>query len=567
VSVSWHRTRLAASARAQGSFGFYDSAYQIALLPQQDVLPDVTVDHEMSHINLVMHSSLGLLERILVWLEWAAHWNGIPEAVTKVNALKQVILSATEMVHEAAAWFGTELQTEGHENLKAFTEYAADVKRIRRVFQQMPEKPFSELSKNMPLVMQIVDGLAIHALSPPLMAELWSRPELISPNTLRTGLGRKPNNPLARFRRICSRFEGVPFPQAHAWSRTMGVEWTEQPRTLPAGRAKMFTFRRARDIAASFRSDLYTLGTVPVLRALARQIGLLNSAPVRLREDMVPTTQFDDDAIVQAFARFEVTHGINLNLDRYSHVCVLSTSERYRHLIYHEPDHAALALSGSRYLTVHRSLAASAYEFARGSNNPSQVILVGPNKGRDADGYDVRPSWYVDFPTAKDFLTPYAYSHPIIVGSPGYDFSNGDYEGVTLLKDIPHVVVTIRDFFSLWLALGGTGLAGCRSIEWRSMPSPSGRKHFGFLLFKPADKPFPILVNPCLVTYYDRAVTAAELWPSGRGVRLIESRQNPYEWMGAMTDAVMTAAAVFEMGASEDAVMKAALSFQSRRSG
>jgi hypothetical protein len=153
-------------------------------------------------------------------------------------------------------------------------------------------------------------------------------------------------------------------------------------------------------------------------------------------------------------------------------------------------------------------------------------------------------------------------SKPVLASSTGYDFGEGDYKGIDLLRDIPHVVVSIRDFRSLWMSLGRKkGLRGCRNIEWRAMPSPSGRKYFGFLLFKPADNPFPIVVNPSVVYYHERTITAAIDLPS-TAVQLVERRGDPYEWLGPMTHPVMTAAAVFEMGSYQDAVARAAESYR-----
>jgi hypothetical protein len=62
-----------------------------------------------------------------------------------------------------------------------------------------------------------------------------------------------------------------------------------------------------------------------------------------------------------------------------------------------------------------------------------------------------------------------------------------------------------------------------------------------------------------VVYYLKRIMTAAEDLPS-TAVQLAESFGDPYEWLGLMTHAVMTAAAVFEMGPHQDAVMRAALS-------
>jgi hypothetical protein len=564
MSAPWHCARLAPNARHYDHFGFYDSAYQIVVMPQQERVPHLIVDHEMSHVYAVMNSSIGALERILVWLEWTAHAYNNAEAVNEVKALMEVILSETETVHEAVAWFGTELQSEGHENLNAPAEYAPDVQRLRQVFTRMPEKP-PAASETIPWILQIADCIAIYALSPPLMAILWSQPELISVEQLRASLRRNADNPLHRFRKICARVEEVPFQEALKWARALGVQWrgpdsasTNSRRTLPASRAKSFLFKSPTEISAGFRSDLlFGLDTARLLRTLGTRMGLFDSAQLRL---IAPPSirRPGQDPLLASFASFEASHGFRLDLDTYAQVCVCSTETDRRDGLYHEKDVIA-GMSGRRYLIV-RLMWSSNLQFARPPRTPTQVIITGPADGvHPDDGVSIYPTWYADIAAAGPFLASYGRQRPIVASSVGYDFGAGDYAGAALLRDVPHVVLTIRDFRSLWGSIRDNGLRGCRNVEWMALPSPSGRRHFGFFVLKPSDSPFPIVVNPTLVYQSRRAVTVAEDWPSTEGTRLVEYRGDPYHWMGPMAFAALTAAAVFEFGDQDNAVSETVL--------
>jgi hypothetical protein len=571
MSDSWHRSRCASHARSHGDFGFYDTAYQIVLLPQEAVAPHVVVDHEITHVNLVQNSSIGALERMLVWLEWTAQLNDNAETLATVQALSRVILSATEVVHEAAAWFGTELQSEGHENIKAPAAYARDLKRLRRVFDRMLDNPFPLPPEGFSLVLEVSDSIAMYSLSPPCMRTVWLQPEQVSVESLGAALERKEENPLRRFRQLCSRLEAVSFSAAVEWAHAVDIEGRgvrsdaeKLQRMVPVAQRRVWHFGRQREIPASFRSELYELGTAKVLHALVARTGLFNAAPVRLYADGPPLREPDAAAVFDAFASFEVTHGFVPELDRYSQVCVLETSSPSREIVYDTPDLASAALSCDPYLIVSVTRAASAATFTRAPEHLTQVIITGPSRGTDADGRSLRPTWYADIDSVTHFLKAYGQHQPILASSVGYDFGAGDYTGVTLLADIPHVVVTIRDFRSLWLALGRNGVRGSRIVEWMPMPSPSGREYFGFMVLKAADSYFPIVVNPSLVSQRTRSVSVADRWPAASGVRLVERQGDPVEWLGPMRDAVMTAAAVFEMGAQPNAVFTSALLYQRR---
>jgi hypothetical protein len=556
-SVAWH-----ASVRAQAAFGFYDSAYQIVLLSGHDVDPHVVVDHEMAHVNLVINSSLGLLERIFVFLAWKARESANLEALEAAESLLSVIISVTEIVHEGTAWFGTELQSEGRENLRAPARYAAESQRLRSLFATMPDKPFTEFRSQAPLLAQIADDIAIYALSPPAVEGLWSQAELITAETLRAALKGKRNDPLMRFREICSRLDGIPFPALEAWSRT--VDWgATGNHDLPLQRRGRWVFRNAAPIPAVLRADLYKRGDIGhVLRKLADRIGLRNptdfwnDTPEREGcvvselglDPQIVANWVASEPIIKAFSQFEVTHGVDPGIDRYSQVCILESSRSYRELIFPDASQTCRALSGGSYLTVVLAHGSS-YKFTQRPINAGEIIVSGPIVASDAEQNLLRPTWHADFAAARTFLRAIGISRPIIAGSIGYDFAVGDYAEVDLLKGIPHVVIATRDFRSLWFSLG-KGLAGSLQIEWRPMPSPSGHPYFGFLLLKPSNSTYPIVINAIILSQNERVVSVADRIPSSLGVQLVRAQGNPYAWMGAMTQAVMTAAAIFENGSA-----------------
>jgi hypothetical protein len=207
ISARWH-----SHTRAKACFGFYDSLYQIALLPHNDVDPHDVIEHEMTHVNIVKNSSLGLLERVLVFLNWKARAERKSGAEEATKSLLDVVMAATEVVHEGTAWFGSELVRKDDTTFRTPPRYSGEVKRLRTLFEKMPEKPFSDLRSDPVSVINVADNIAIYALSPPGVEELWSQPKSISAKTLRRLLSRNLNNPLARFRQICSCLNGVSFP-------------------------------------------------------------------------------------------------------------------------------------------------------------------------------------------------------------------------------------------------------------------------------------------------------------------------------------------------------------------
>jgi hypothetical protein len=539
MSSQWHRERRMFAARTQGAVGFYDSAYQIALFPVEEPEPETVVDHEITHVNLVNKSSLGLLENVILLLWWEAKEESNSTAAASAEALSSAVLACSEIVHEAVAWLGTQLQTEGH--VKVPDRYSREVKRLRNVLDAMPQKPLIDNPANFDIVMSIAEEIGTYALNIPLVGEMWAHPEGILGQHMLSMLGYKPNDPLSRFKEICACLEGVPFPEMQAWVREMADSKSKQRCHLPAAsQKKHFLFWKRDRLPVVFRSDLLPRDTASVIRSLAMELGLFRDA------GEIPS----DDDILKTWQVFKKTHMFQRDLDRYSQVAVLEAGRNYRELLYATLNDARKTFLGSGSINVARTIGSGTeFNFARGTGIQHVILRADPlPMGPPSDEYIV-PTCHADFESARDFLKEMVATKPVVASSLGYDFSTGDFKGANLLKEIPHVVVTIRDFRSLWWSIAwetDNGLVGCRIIEWRAMPSPMGEKPFGFLLMKPSDRPFPIVMNPSLISQYPRTVSVADRMPSPHGTRLIESEGNPYQWLGGLKDAVMAAVAAVE---------------------
>jgi hypothetical protein len=231
------------------------------------------------------------------------------------------------------------------------------------------------------------------------------------------------------------------------------------------------------------------------------------------------------------------------NLDRYAQVCVLGLRQRRSLPIVDSSGLGVEHLVHSPFLIASLGGTTRRYEFGIQPNRPKapqKVFLAAPSS------FDALPTWHATLSNARLILS--RFGRPIIVSSLGYSFSQGDFEGTQVLRGVPHVVISISDFKYLWLRLLDEGLAGSRIIEYMPMPSTISGSKFGFLVLKPADKSFPIILNPCVVCYWKRIVGAVDDLKSPN-VRLVQAEQHAQAWLGLrMKQAVETAAIVFDHG-------------------
>jgi hypothetical protein len=201
-------------------------------------------------------------------------------------------------------------------------------------------------------------------------------------------------------------------------------------------------------------------------------------------------------------------------------------------------------------VSLRRGEDGSEFSFVRAEHRTRVILTMWPpfrnNPGRSTP---CTPSWYADLASAHEFLRQLGTTTPIVVSSLGYSFGDGDFEDVTILQNVPHVVVVVQDFYGIWLRLAHfdpRGLNGATDIEWQAMPSPFGSPYFGFVVLKPKNCVSPILLVPCIYSTHDRALSVSDQLPSPHGICLSKSSVEPQEWLGTMIKSVVIAATIFE---------------------
>jgi hypothetical protein len=514
-----------ALAREQG---FYDADAQIVVVAgPEELAPSVTVDHEVTHLNLVRLSGLGLLEQLLSFGRWLGRGSADPELEPWEAVFERplaAVRAASVGVHEAVAWLGTELQTEGIEDARAPQAFRADVRRLRALLERAPGLDAAGSDRLHPYL-DLGEAIAVHALGPPALAQVFST--TLEVERLERALVSRETAPLARFRRVCDALTRADWASLEAWTRSTfkaALSADADPPTEPAT-----------DVPAVQRARLepYAMGFA------AGALGSLGAGRV------APSTE----ELEARWDAFRVLFTVMPNLDVYSQTCVLPAATDRGYPVYSgeiAPLHFDLA---SIFVVSRSSDHRAGYEWSKPRRDDG-VAIVGrlepvPNEFATS-------VWETTFDAARRFLLSAALGRgaSVIANGVGYDDESGDFAEFPLLEGIPHVVVLLRDFRSLWfgIAVGdGRGLGGSRTVEWMPMPFPMNpASYFGFLVLKGRDRAWPVFLLPCIIGKYERIVSVAEDVPSPHGVRLAQRRGDPYEWLGAMGQAVVDGARAFE---------------------
>jgi hypothetical protein len=532
VSVYKTRTDI---GHDDGTQGLYDADCVIAVVGGDDTLdPVVVVDHEVTHITLSKQSSLGMLRHALASTRWLAraspHGSDFDFLDATVSPLLVQLHGLEEQVHEAVAWLGTELQTRGQEDLAAPAPYRAPVERMWGLLKAAPGAPRHEGASAIDRVMTVTEALGVAALSPPAVRDVLAERSfrLVSSGAF----SQPPNDPTTRLEQLCSGLAGTSFGALEQWAEAVLRQSRQEhaPSSLP-------------EVAGRAGSDLPPVvlrGTLePEVEAVC---GLIRSA---MEGSFAP--DLPDERLASHWDWFVNWFVFSNRFDRYAQVHVIppmGLQGRHEYPVYTGDDPPPQLLSGFA-LGVTRAARTTVDDLSWSKGHSQHgVALFGLNE-------DIRDkvSWETDLGRSRAFLELYAPYAPVVVNGIGYDSRRGDFDAFSLVADIPHVVLTIRDFKTFWLghAVNGDGLFGSRTIEWMPMPSPSNpRSPFGFLVLKGQGALFPIYVMPCLVNQHQRIVSVAERVPSPHGVQLREVPGDPYGWLGPMGGAVVAAGRAWE---------------------
>jgi hypothetical protein len=516
--LAWGRKR----ELEQREHGFYDADQMIVLVAGPDELPPfVVVNHEAMHAMLTGRSGLGLVEHLLSLLRWRER---PPPGRTFAPALG-ALRGETEWVHEAAAWHGTVADTAGHENVAAPRAYRDGVDLLRKLLQSLPGWPGAADTASSARVAQAV---GVHALSPPIARALLADGGVLDASgaALHRALAKPEAAPAARFRAICKALRGTPFAAVEAWARSVLVAADGGAADDLAAAARPAAERVA-PVAAAYRAALAD-EIAPFLRAAAGRF---------------PQIDLAGGSVEELWESFVITTTVSTSLDVYAQTCVLPLRHRRDPPVSEGPT------------PPFAFVRAEAVVVSRASDHGDQYAWLGGRADAGVTLFAHLPDgdtvvWVTSLDAARRFLEHVWVDRPIVASGIGYDYASGDFAGVRLLADLPHVVVRLGDFRSFWVdvaLLDGTGLAGATTLEWLPMPFPRNpASPYGFLLLKGEGRDYPVLLNPIVVGQYERVAGVADALPAP-GVRLVAVPQGaPYAWLGPMSRAVVTAGAIFE---------------------
>lgn len=554
--------RLVALPRTpKGEQAFFDADAAIVVFAgNNDFPPSVLVDHEITHATLLRNTSLGLLEQIAAFARWLGRESLPPEAdalEAEADDLLRVVRRISEPVHEAVAWFGTELQSRGYENFVAPRMYRRDVARLAKTIALLRGNPDST---DVEPHMAVAEAIGVYALSPPALRELFTG-ALAGPErphrTLARRLAARSENPIDRFRRLCAAIRDEPFEEALAWSDSVFAAAKESEPSETGGDSVR---RRIANIPVVHRVELQPHADQIVTEGIpwfTRVPGELGSRSYRSNvqrllkhPDLLASAQFPfaaDDARWQ-WKWFRAITSLAWDLDRYAQTCVLPPTRRSaRPVEVIEDAECPPAFASAREVVV--SLGRSdTYPFGWSKPRRDGRVTLAVQHG-GGGGWSV---WVTADGTARTYLERQMQAGAaIVVNGAAYDYDVGDVSGGPLIADIPHVVMRLTDFRSFWFeqaVFGQGGLGGSPVIHWKPLPfvdDPSA--YYGFLVLRGADESWPVVLIPSIVGQYERVVSIADTNPSSFGIRLLQVEGNAYFWLNTMTEMTRDAARMFEM--------------------
>lgn len=516
--------------------GLYDLGNQIVVIPSEGVPPDVVVDHEITHINLVLNTSLGRLEQGITFLRRAAAVMGEPVARQRLDQwYGRPLQQACELTHEAVAWFGTEMHAGGRDVLTTPARYRPLVQRLQRLFAPTDIPPMRRSEDDPAGQIDIVENAAQLALNSPVVERILGDPDAAVAAPFGPLLARRrEEQPLWRFQAVLDWLERCPAEQLVAWADGRdgrdgrgggdGVDAVDGPtiRSSAFGRRRPLPEVRLRDL---FRADVDRF-----VQSVAEASGLGDRTP----SDDNPATWaelWSDGHLVDTFVP---------QLDRYAQTCVVGP------------------FRSSIPVTVSADPPPAAEQ--------ADIVIAGV-----VPPGDYRQGWHTPFPEGGGHLifggrrfestawvSPGEQLRPVLLqardrraaiaaSSNNYAYASADYLSCPLLADIPHTVMALLDFRALWthLGFGEGGLAGTKAFEWAALPSPRFGKPYGYLLVKPTDRPYPVVVLPIAGPPH-RVVSAATDLPSPLGHTLDPARASLPSWLGPLAHHVTLTIASFE---------------------
>jgi hypothetical protein len=518
MDAFWHRD--------SGPSGFYDFKQQIVVLPNLFPRPSVVIDHESTHVSVINCSSIGLIQHVSDCARMIGHELHSESVVKKAERVSAVLMRRSEDVHEAAAWFGTELTSLGFESIRAPDRYRAGVLLVLRTILELAQRAPRDDQLTFSGIMHIIDAIATYALSPPILTHYLSSSSDLQPERLERDLRKPANDPNRRFKRLCAEIARTALADVEAWADwVFKRQETKGKAPKLAGANKWFwPSRSSTPMPLSLRPSWDTEKIHVLLRSCCEGKVTLEQART-------------------AWQHYYSLYTCHPDFDRYSHCCLV---ERPVKVLSATIDRAAgeELLMNMAWVRVSVTEIGSYEGNQRPLGNGEVLILSGSSEFKD------KVSMRLSAQDSHLFLAKFVQAGGGIVAvSPYYDFANADFPQQNILADLPHAVMAITDVKSLWVRLAlfsEVGIRGSRTIEYLVLPSKYFPEEFGYLLLKPQDLPLPIIVNPIIIRNHKRALSIVDRVRSPFGTRL-EPYNGPLgPWVKACGSAVAGAVSAFD---------------------
>lgn len=371
-------------------------------------------------------------------------------------------------------------------------------RRIRSIFDNKSFKPIANERDSHPGQLDIAEIIAVSALSPPIVSEIWKDPTLLTHQHLRFGLTSFKNEPLSRFRTIIS------------WLATLNeqqiISWYRGVRGLGAGHVTS-------PVQMTPRSTLGDAETRRVLEVIGKEVGLFNIGPWT----------------AEILLKFWELENLCPTVNDYERVCVLEPGRSFRETeIVTKTIQNILNQAYVLYIGVGPTWTPS----------PRSNLFVPKGKGF------IRLStlshmylWIDELAAIRSFIRAHGNKQPIVASSLGYDFGIADYMfGYGLLEGLPHVVMSMTDLRSLWMRIAWLqerGLAGSKFIEGQVLDS-TRLKGYGYVVLKPRDNPSPVVVMPIVANKWTLIRKFATDIPNPNDVEVKPSNTPLLEWINQL---------------------------------
>lgn len=499
------------------SRGFYDGGQHIAIFPTKDPPIYTLIAHETTHAKIVSNSSLGFIMQIAHFIDKMGRLHGSQHSVELARQVNELVGRASNAVHEAAAWLVSAVVTDPGYRLSIPDVYRDDALHLRQIIQSMPGFTFGSLEGCQddfdPLFRSpvlLIQAIASFALSPHFVEATLKGEASDFVIALSRGLSSETSSPKRRYDQLVEQISTTHYDVAKSWTRWVrrwqfGPSQGLQPLIGKAG-----FIRRLLNLAPAQLGHCGHIRSSISTEQLADKIFALTKGEIGGKSETFAQWDFHYEK-----CRFEP------HVDPYLQVCLLETPQFKRPVFYKGSDAYQDLAPIFRYVNIKQG-GEDFFKFKRAINGEVEIHF-GPSPEGDVI------IWKVDRPQARSFLEKWSRDQKgIVTSSILYDFSLGDVEGGGLLYNLPHAVVSVTDFHSLWTKIcsGDYGFMGCKRPRVGFSFLKRVPEDFGFLLMFP-EGPFPLIFMPCLFRTAQRILSAPEelLSPAGFGLIQLEAEE------------------------------------------